>query len=74
MDRAHMIRGRPLQAQTEPQSEMIAGVTLATNLAERDLAVLQARLAASRYMLCVMCKNCRTCLCADIILSDPICL
>ena len=44
-----MIRGRPLQAHTEPQSEVIAGVTLATSSPEKDLAVLQARLAASRY-------------------------
>ena len=63
MDRAHMIRGRPLQAQTEPQSEMIAGVTLATGLVQRDLAVLQARLAASRYMLSIMCSNYKICLC-----------
>ena len=45
-----MIRGRPLQTHTEPQSEVIAGATLATSLSAREPAVLRARLAASRYM------------------------
>ena len=49
VDRAHMIRGRPLQSNSEPQSEVIAGATLATSLSEREPAVLRARLAASRY-------------------------
>ncbi|KAL9957258.1 hypothetical protein ACROYT_G038872 [Oculina patagonica] len=50
MDRAHMIRGRPLQSNSEPQSEVIAGATLATSLSEREPAVLRARLAASRAL------------------------
>ena len=50
MDRAHMIRGRPLQTHSEPQSEVIAGATLATSLSAREPAVLRARLAASRYV------------------------
>ena len=52
MDRAHMIRGRPLQTHSEPQSEVIAGATLATSLPEREPSVLRARLAASRYCYC----------------------
>ena len=49
IDRAHMIRGRPLQTNSEPQSEVIAGATHATSLSQREPAVLRARLAASRY-------------------------
>jgi len=45
-----MIRGRPLQTHTEPQSEVIGGATLATSLSAREPAVLRARLAASRYV------------------------
>jgi len=40
-----MIRGRP---STEPQAEVIAGASLATNPTIRELVVLQARLAAAR--------------------------
>ena len=47
-DRAHMIRGRPSQTHLEPQTEVIAGATLATSLAVREPAVLRARLAAAR--------------------------
>lgn len=42
-----MIRGRP---SSEPQTEVLAGATLATSLAVRELRVLQARLAAARYV------------------------
>ena len=41
-----MIRGRP---STEPQTEVIAGATLAVSPVVREQAVLQARLAAARY-------------------------
>ncbi|XP_068672856.1 TATA-binding protein-associated factor 172-like [Montipora foliosa] len=44
-DKAHMIRGRP---STEPQTEVIAGATLAVSPVVREQAVLQARLAAAR--------------------------
>ncbi|CAH3196884.1 unnamed protein product [Porites evermanni] len=47
-DRAHMIRGRPSQGHSEPQTEVIAGVTLATSMTVREPAVLRARLAAAR--------------------------
>lgn len=55
VDRAHMIRGRPLQTHTEPQSEVIAGATLATSLSAREPAVLRARLAASRALGLLAC-------------------
>ena len=45
-----MIRGRPSQTNSEPQTEVIAGATLATSPAVREPAVLQARLAAARYV------------------------
>ena len=43
-----MIRGRPSHTHSEPQTEVIAGVTLATSLVVREPAVLRARLAAAR--------------------------
>ena len=42
-----MIRGRP---SSEPQIEVLAGVTLATSPVVREPAILQARLSAARYM------------------------
>lgn len=53
-----MIRGRPLQTHSEPQSEVIAGATLAMSLSEREPAVLRARLAASRYMYHISLVHC----------------
>ena len=57
VDKTHTIRGRPLNPQSEPQPEMIAGVTLATNVAERELAVLRARLAAARCVTAISIIN-----------------
>lgn len=45
-----MIRGRP---SSEPQSEVIGGATLALSPAVREQTVLQARLAAARYHICI---------------------
>ena len=44
-----MIRGRP-QTQSEPAPEMVAGATQAMSVERRDRAVLNARIAAARYI------------------------
>ena len=45
-----MIRGRPQQSVAEPVPEVIAGATVIRSNAEKEAAVLTARLAAARLV------------------------